>query len=200
MIVSEGLSRANTGKTPDEWMARYRSLIPRIRRDGIWLRVYLAAAWICPFDGPTPPERVLRYADLLWELGVDELCPTDVIGYAHPLQVGSLLESLGKRGDAKRLAAHFHDTQALGLANAYAAIQAGVTTLDASIGGLGGCPFAPGSAGNLATEDLVFMAHKMGYTTGIDLAALRPVVTDLETALGRKIGGRTPALQAVTMP
>jgi hydroxymethylglutaryl-CoA lyase len=192
LIVSDSLSRANTGKTADEWLQRYRTLIPRIRENGTWLRVYLAAAWVCPYEGQISPERTLRYADQIWEMGVDELCPTDVIGHAQPLQVGELMETLGQRFEMGRLAVHLHDTQALGLANAYAAIQAGVRVVDSSVGGLGGCPFAPGSAGNLATEDLVFLAHKMGYATGIDRDKLWVLVDHLEKVIGRKLGGRTP--------
>lgn len=191
-IVSEGLSKSNTGKLPDDWLEKYRTLIPKIRENGMWLRVYLAAAWVCPFEGQIPAERTLRYADAIWEMGADELCPTDVIGHAEPVQVGNLLETMGKRYGSDKLAVHLHDTQALGLTNAYAAIQAGVRVIDSSVGGLGGCPFAPGSKGNLATEDVVFMAHKLGYETGIDLDKLWALVGKLEGVMGRSLGGRTP--------
>ncbi len=193
-IVSDALSKANSGRTADEWLEIYRQLIPRIRADGIWLRVYLAAAWVCPYEGAIAPERAYRYAEALWNYGLDELCPTDVIGHAHPQQVGEMMSTLVARYGADRLAIHLHDTQALALANAYAAIQAGVRVLDASVGGLGGCPFAPGSAGNVATEDIVFLAHKMGYQTGIDAHALQLMSQKMSQKIGRPLGGRTPRL------
>ena len=192
-VVSESLSETNTKRKPDDWIEKYKTLIPQMKADGIWVRAYLAAAWICPYDGQISPERVFKYADILWDLGVDELCPTDVIGQAHPVQVGSLLEDMGKRYDISKLAVHLHDTQSLGLANAYAAIQAGVRTLDTSVGGLGGCPFAPGSAGNLATEDLVLMLHKMGYETGVNLDKLWQIVYEIEPKFNRPLGGRSRA-------
>lgn len=192
-IVSDGLSNANTGKPSDYWLEKYRTLIPKVRASGTWLRVYAAAAWVCPYDGQIPPERAYRYIDTLMDLGVDELCLTDVIGHAQPLQVGAMFDILAAKYGNEKLAVHLHDTQALGLANAYAAIQAGVRILDTSAGGLGGCPFAPGSAGNLATEDLVLMAHKMGYDTGINLDMLWDTVYEFESVIGRPLGGRTKA-------
>ncbi|MCA9983563.1 MAG: hypothetical protein KDE59_04690, partial [Anaerolineales bacterium] len=122
--------------------------------------------------------------------GVDEFAIADTIGHAHPLEVGRLFDLLGRRMDMRRLAAHLHDTQALGLANAAAAIAAGVRILDSSVGGLGGCPFAPGAAGNLATEDLVFMAYKMGFGTGIDYEKIWSLVYESEPLIGHRIGGR----------
>lgn len=193
LIVSDSLSKSNSGKTADEWLDSYKGIIARAKQDGIWIRAYLAASWVCPFEGQIAPERVFKYGDWLWEQGVDELCPTDPIGHAHPLQVGSLMEALGKRYDMQKLAIHLHDTQALGLANASAALSAGVRAFDTSIGGLGGCPFAPGAAGNLATEDFVLMAHKMGFETGIVWDKLWPVVQQIEPIIGRRIGGRTRA-------
>jgi hydroxymethylglutaryl-CoA lyase len=190
-IVSDGLSNANTGKPSDFWLEKYRALIPKVRASGTWLRVYAAAAWVCPYDGQIPPERAFRYIAELMDLGVDELCLTDVIGHAHPLQVSAMFDTLATRYGNEKLAVHLHDTQALGLANAYAALQAGVRVFDTSAGGLGGCPFAPGSAGNLATEDFVLMAHKMGYDTGIDLDALWHTIHNFETVMGRALGGRS---------
>ncbi|MEQ8673000.1 MAG: hydroxymethylglutaryl-CoA lyase [Aggregatilineales bacterium] len=190
LIVSDALSRSNSGKTADEWIENYKVIIQRAHVDGVWVRVYLASAWVCNMEGEIPPEKVFKYGDMVWELGVDELCPTDPIGHAHPLQVGHLMEQLGKRYDINKLAVHLHDTQALGLANAYAALQAGVRIIDSSTGGVGGCPFAPGAAGNLATEDLVLMLHKMGFETGVDLKKLWHVVEYMRPILSRSIGGR----------
>ena len=119
-------------------------------------------AWVCPFEGYMPALKTIAYAERIWQMGVDELAVADTIGYANPIDVGHLMEQLGRRLDMNKLAVHLHDTQALGLANATVAIQAGVRIIDSSVGGLGGCPFAPGAAGNLATEDLVHLASKMG--------------------------------------
>jgi hydroxymethylglutaryl-CoA lyase len=193
LIVPDALSRSNTGKTADDWLDVHAAIIRRAQADGVWVRAYLAGAWVCPFEGAVDPARVLHYGDALWALGIDELCPTDPIGHAHPEQVGALLGKMAARYDVNRLAVHLHDTQALGLANAYAALAAGVRTIDASVGGLGGCPFAPGAAGNLATEDLVFMAEKMGYTTGVDTERLFALVDAIEPVIGRPIGGRIRA-------
>jgi len=188
--VSDTFSRRNTRMPADEAVEITRNLVQQAKRDGIWIRVYLSAAWICPFDGPMPVQRTIAYADKIWDMGIDEMAVADTIGHANPLEVGRLMEQLGRRFDMNRLAVHLHDTQALGLANATTAIQAGVRNFDTSIGGLGGCPFAPGAAGNLATEDLVFMAYKMGLGTGVDFNKLWEIVLDIEKWIGRPIGGR----------
>ena len=190
VVASESLCQRNNRMSTQESLNVAKQLLARAKQDGVWARVSIAAAWVCPFDGPTPPQRVFMCADAVWEAGVDELALADTIGHAHPLAVGQLLEQLGKRYAMRKLAAHLHDTQAMGLANAYAAIQAGVRIFDTSVGGLGGCPFAPGATGNLATEDLVFMAHKMGFETGFNLDALWSVVYESEPLIGRRIGGR----------
>jgi hydroxymethylglutaryl-CoA lyase len=188
--VSETFSQRNAGMSTQAALEMARKLVGLARRDGLWTRVYISTAWICPYEGPIRADKVIAYAEKIWEIGVDELALADTIGYAHPLEVGHLMERLGRRLGMEKLAVHLHDTQALGLANATAAIQAGVRIIDASVGGLGGCPFAPGAAGNLATEDLVFMAYKMGLGTGVDFEALWQIVLFLEKIVGRPIGGR----------
>jgi hydroxymethylglutaryl-CoA lyase len=193
VVVSETLSHRNSRMTVDEGVASAVSILRRARSEGVHRRVYIAPAWVCPYEGPTDPDKVVRAADAIWEAGVDELAIADTIGHAHPLEVGRLFDRLGKRYGMTKLAAHFHDTQALGLANAAAAIAAGVRIVDGAAFGLGGCPFAPGAAGNLATEDLVFLAHKMGFRTGVDLEGLRGLTARMEAVVGRPIGGRTRA-------
>jgi hydroxymethylglutaryl-CoA lyase len=191
--VSETFSQKNTRMSQQTALDISRSLVAQAKRDGLWTRAYVMTAWVCPFEGPTPPQRTWAIAEKLWELELDELAIADTIGFAHPLEVGRLLEELGRRLDMKRLAVHLHDTQAMGLANATAALQAGIRIFDSSVGGLGGCPFAPGAAGNLATEDLVFLAYKMGIGTGVDFQKLWDVVHDLESFNGRPVGGRIRA-------
>lgn len=188
--VSETFSQNNTRMSSQQALEITRDLVAQAKRDGIWARVYVMTAWVCPFEGPTNPHKTTAVAEKIWELGVDELAIADTIGHANPLEVGRLMESLGRRLDMSKLAVHLHDTQALGLANATTAIQAGVRIIDSSVGGLGGCPFAPGAAGNLATEDLVFMAYKMGLGTGVDFDALWQIIRDLEEMVGHPTGGR----------
>ncbi len=188
--VSETFSERNTRMSSQRAMDITRSLVSQARRDGVFTRVYLMTAWVCPFEGPTNPHRTMAYAEEIWNIGVDELAIADTIGHANPLDVGRLMESLGRRLGMDRLAVHLHDTQALGLANATTALQAGVRIFDSSVGGLGGCPFAPGAAGNLATEDLVFLAYKMGFGSGVDFDKLFGIVHEMEGWIGRPIGGR----------
>ncbi len=188
--VSDTFSRRNTRMAAHAAVEMTRKLVQRAQNDGIWKRVYISAAWICPFEGPMPASRTVAYADAIWEMGIDEMVIADTIGQANPLEVGRLMEQFGQRFDFNKLAVHLHDTQALGLANATTAIQAGVRIFDTSIGGLGGCPFAPGAAGNLATEDLVFMAYKMGLGTGVDFNKLWEIILNFEKIINRPIGGR----------
>jgi hydroxymethylglutaryl-CoA lyase len=188
--VSDSFSQRNSGMSSRQALEEGRHLLARAQADDIWMRVYVMTAWVCPFEGPTNLHRSLAVAEQLWQLGASELAIADTIGYAHPLEVGWLMEELGKRIPMRQLAVHLHDTQAMGLANAAAAIKAGVRIVDASAGGLGGCPFAPGAAGNLATEDLVFMAYKMGMGTGVDYEQLWQVVYAAESMVKRRIGGR----------
>ncbi|MDX1688435.1 MAG: hydroxymethylglutaryl-CoA lyase [Candidatus Promineifilaceae bacterium] len=190
VAVSETFSQRNTRMSTEEAFQVLERLTTRARKDGVWIRVYLMTAWVCPFEGPTVPQKAIAYAHRAWEMDVDELAIADTIGYANPLEVGRLLEQIGRHTEMARLAVHLHDTQALGLANTTAAIQAGVRTVDSSVGGLGGCPFAPGAAGNLATEDLVFLAYKLGMGTGVDFDRLWGVVEMLDGLVGRQVGGR----------
>ena len=193
VAVSETFSQRNTRMSTAQAFQILARLTERARQDGVWTRIYLMTAWVCPFEGPIAPQHAVAYAQRAWEMGTDELAIADTIGYANPVDVGRLLEAIGRRTDMRRLAVHLHDTQALGLANATAAISAGVRTLDSSVGGLGGCPFAPGAAGNLATEDLVFLAYKMGLGTGVDFARLWEAVALADSFIGRPVGGRIRA-------
>lgn len=188
--VSDTFSRRNTGMSAEQLMQVTGELVEQAKTDGLWNRVYISAAWVCPFEGPIRPRKAIAYVEMVNEMQPDEISIADTVGYATPLEVGHLMDQLARRLDIDHLAVHLHDTQALGLANASAAMQAGVRIFDTSIGGIGGCPFAPGAAGNLATEDLVFMAYKMGLGTGVDFDKLWSIVYELEQWLGRPIGGR----------
>lgn len=190
VAVSDTFSQRNTRMSSEEAFETVERLTQRAAGDEVWTRAYLMTAWVCPFEGPQSPRKAAAYAQRLWDMNVDELSVADTIGHADPLKVGRLLEEIGRRTDMSRLAVHLHDTQVLGLANATAALSAGVRIFDSSIGGLGGCPFAPGAAGNLATEDLVFLAYKMGLGTGVDMSKLWNVVERADALIGRRVGGR----------
>ena len=205
LITSETLSQKNSRVGVQEALERAQSLIKQAReyqselvRLGetdvahLHIRAYVAAAWVCPFEGLISIKRSVKMAAQLLEWGVDEVALADTVGHATPPQVKELIVRLFDLGvKPSQLAVHLHDTLALGLANAHAAIDAGVRKIDASIGGLGGCPFAPGAAGNLATEDLVLFATRLGYETGVDMEKLHHAVTIAEDLVQRPLGGRT---------
>lgn len=161
------------------------------RAHGMKTRAYIAVAFDCPFEGATPLEPVLALSQRMLDAGADELVIADTIGAASPGMVRDRTRALLAQVPAERLAMHFHDTRGMGVANAWAAVEQGVRRFDASAGGIGGCPFAPGAAGNVATEDLVLMAERSGLATGIDLMALLDTVDLAEELLGRSLGGRS---------
>ncbi|MNU30028.1 Hydroxymethylglutaryl-CoA lyase YngG [compost metagenome] len=163
------------------------------RRLRLRTRAYVAVAFDCPFEGPTPPSVVRQLAQRMAQAGADEIVIADTIGSAGPGAVKTLFEALAPELPVERLAAHFHDTRGLASANVWAALEAGVRRFDASVGGIGGCPFAPGAAGNAATEDLVLMAERSGLRTGISLSGLVRAVAYAEGVLGRPLGGRSMA-------
>ena len=157
---------------------------------GLRTRAYVAVAFDCPFEGETPLDRVVALALRMHRAGAGEIVIADTIGSASPGQVKVRLGALAAALPMDRLAVHFHDTRGMGVANAWAALEAGVRRFDASVGGIGGCPFAPGAAGNVATEDLVLMAERSGFSTGIALDRLLDAVDFAEAQLQRPLGGR----------
>jgi hydroxymethylglutaryl-CoA lyase len=169
--ASDGHSRANVGRPTEEATAQIADIVAIARDSGVSVEVIIATAWDCPFDGPTPTRRVLGVARAAVEGGVDRLAVADTIGTATPRRVSQLIEGLRPLIGEIPLGAHFHNTRGTGLASAYAAVGAGVTRLDASVGGLGGCPFAPGASGNIATEDLVYLLRDSDIDVDVDLRA-----------------------------
>ena len=157
--------------------------------DEIKTRAYIAVAWECPYEGKVDEKNVLRIADQLIEAGADELILADTIGAANPESVKSLVSKVIDRYSIQ-ISAHFHDTRALALVNVWSALNCGVKKFDSCIGGLGGCPFAPGASGNLATEDIVNMLHQSGYTTNVKEDELMDVVRGVSRILDYEIGGR----------
>ena len=189
LAVTDTMNRKNIGMDLVNASATCKSTLEQARRWGMTGRAYLAVAFECPFEGLTPPERVLEFARQMQEAGATEIVVADTIGAASPAQVKTLLYLLLQHLDAARLGMHFHDTRGMGLANAWAAMELGIRRYDASIGGLGGCPFAPGAAGNLATEDLALMAAQCGLRTGIDLGRLCDAVDLAQELVSYPIGG-----------
>lgn len=177
LSVSEGHNLANVRKTPDQSFAEFESVIALKKEKpeyaGVVVQGCLATSFGCTIEGSVDPKRVVGFAERYLALGADEITLADTVGYAAPGAVKSLFDEVVKLAAGKPVYCHFHDTRGLGLANAYAALEAGVTGFDASTGGLGGCPFAPGASGNIVMEDLVFMFEKQGIRTGVDLDLYR---------------------------
>ena len=171
-VASDGFGQRNQGQTSAETVAENAAMLRLARAEGLVPQVTISVAFGCPFDGAVAPARVVDIARAMADAGAVEIALADTIGVAVPSQVTDLFGAVrdAVRGDV-RLRAHFHDTRNTGIANAWAAYQAGVRVLDASLGGLGGCPFAPNATGNIATEDLVFMLERSGIRTGVDLDA-----------------------------
>ena len=188
--VTESFNQRNQRQTPEESLALAADLARRARADGLRLTLTLAAAFGCPFEGPVDEGRVIEFARLGAEAGVDEIVLADTIGVGVPSQAGRLVRRvLEATGGRVPIGVHLHNTRNTGLANAYAALEAGDVVFDASVGGLGGCPFAPNATGNIATEDLVYMLERMGVATGIDLDALIATARWLQDVVGHRLEG-----------
>jgi len=187
---SDTHGRKNIAKTLDEALASYELVCAEGLRLGMHLRGYVSTVWGCPYEGPVPVERSLRAAARLLELGCEQISLGDTIGVGTPRQTEAILGAMLARIPARQLAMHMHDTRGTALANVLVGLQLGLTTFDASVGGLGGCPYAPGAAGNLATEDLVYMFLGMGVETGIDLVKLVAAGELAQELIGRKLSGK----------
>lgn len=188
LAASNTMSHKNVNMSTEQSLAACEDVLAASKADGLNALAYVATAWECPFEGAVDDKVVIDLSGHLLEAGATEIILADTIGAASPDQVTSLLKQLVKDYGAERLSCHFHDTRGMGVANVYAAVECGIRKFDASIGGLGGCPFAPGATGNVATEDVVVMLEQMGFDTGINLAALVEAV-DLATELTGKAQG-----------
>ncbi|OBI91458.1 hydroxymethylglutaryl-CoA lyase [Mycobacterium sp. 1245805.9] len=171
VAASDAFSEANVGRDSAEAARQIGEIVAIAHGAGVTVEVIVATAWDCPFDGPTPPERVLEIGAAARDQGVDRFSVADTIGTTTPRRVSSLVAQLRPVIGDMPLGGHFHNTRGAGLASAYTAVEAGVTRLDASVGGLGGCPFAPGATGNIATEDLVYLLTDSGVDVDVDLRA-----------------------------
>jgi len=195
--ASETFTKRNINMTIAESLAVFRQVVDAARHDDMWVRAYISTAFGCPYEGAVAPESVVRVADALAEMGVDELSIGDTIGVATPNQVVDVCAALQEHLPVERLAMHFHDTRGTALANVLAALQMNVAIFDSSSAGLGGCPYAPGASGNLATEDLLYLLHGMGIETGVELERVRDASRFISGVLGRAIPSRAyQALEA----
>lgn len=194
--ASETFNRRNINMSIDESFENYAPVVARARAEGMRVRGYVSTAFGCPYEGDVPPEKVLEVAARLLDLGCYEVSVGDTIGVGTPVQVQGVIGMLLQVIPAKRLAMHFHDTRGTALANTLGALEMGIGIFDASVGGLGGCPYAPGASGNMATEDLVYMLDKMGIETGVDLGRLVAASSTIAPYLDHPLPGRY--LQACT--
>ncbi|HLV79101.1 MAG TPA: hydroxymethylglutaryl-CoA lyase [Chthonomonadaceae bacterium] len=188
--ASETFTQKNIGMTIAQSLERFRALLPAAREHGLWVRAYVSTAFVCPYEGPITPVQVVEVVKALEGMGVDEISLGDTIGHATPNTVARLTEALQPVLPLERTAYHFHDTRGTALANVLMALQYGVAIFDSSAGGVGGCPFAPGAAGNLATEDLVSMLDGMGIQIGIQLDKVVAASRFLASRLGRPLSSK----------
>ena len=190
---TEGMAQANVRMSQAQASAVGADILARAAEDGVEIISTISVAFECPFDGEVDPGVIRDMTAHFVELGSAEVVIADTIGAANPGKVSALMGDLVAAHGAGRLGCHFHDTRAMGLANVYAALEAGVRRFDASIAGVGGCPFAPGASGNVATEDVVMMVEQMGYSTGIDLGELMNASALVADLTGNAPGGRARA-------
>lgn len=189
-VVTEGYCQANLRRSVDEVLADFAPIAAQGREDGIRVRANVSTVFGDPFDGKPAPGRILRVVSAVAESGIDDITLSDTIGIANPRQVFDVFTLVREALPDVKLAAHFHDTRGLALANVVAALEAGIETFDSSVGGLGGSPYAPGAGGNVATEDLVYMLQEMGIETGVDLGALLEASEMLERLVGHPLSNR----------
>lgn len=190
LSATETMNQKNIRMSLEQAKDVCKSVIARAKSEGIESRAYIAVAFGCPYEGQVDSDLIMRLSEEMFSAGANEIIIADTIGAANPTQVFNMFEMLKQHFDLNNFSAHFHDTRALALANVWAALQSGLRKFDASIGGLGGCPFAPGASGNVATEDLVLMLQQCGFQTGIDLDKLRNAISVAEELVERPLGGR----------
>ncbi|MHC2280193.1 hydroxymethylglutaryl-CoA lyase [Bradyrhizobium diazoefficiens] len=183
--ASEGFSRANINCTVAESIERFKPVLARAKTDGVKVRGYISCVLGCPFDGEIKPKAVANLASTLWDLGCYEISLGDTIGVGTPAKAKEMLRAVSADIPAANLAMHFHDTYGQALANLYAGLEQGVRVIDAAAGGLGGCPYALGATGNVATEDVVYMLEGMGISTGVDMEKLLAATNEMSGVLGK---------------
>jgi hydroxymethylglutaryl-CoA lyase len=189
--ATDAFTQHNIGMTVDESLAAFEPVLRRAEDLGWWRRAYVSTAFGCPYTGAVDPHQAVGVATRLLELGVDEVCFGDTIGVGVPAQVTAVTDAATEAGiELRQIAYHFHDTRGTALANVVAGLEAGVRTFDSSTGGTGGCPYAPGAAGNLATEDLVYLLEASGFEHGVDLERVLDAARFIADALGRPLASK----------
>ena len=188
--ASETFARRNINMTIDESLVVFDEVVRAAIASGLTVRGYISTCFVCPYEGEVPKTRVRDVAERLHAMGVDEVAISDTIGAAAPRDVESVVEHVAGVVPREQLALHFHDTYGTALANVYAGLQLGITTIDASAGGLGGCPYAPGAAGNLATEDLVYLLDRLGVESGVNLDGVFEASRVIAATLGCELPGK----------
>jgi len=191
--ASEGFSRANINCSVAESIERFKPVIARARDDGVRVRGYISCVLGCPFDGEVKPQAVVDVAKILWSLGCYEISLGDTIGVGTPKKARELLRAVAGDVPMASLAMHFHDTYGQALANLYAGLEEGARVIDSAAGGLGGCPYAPGATGNVATEDVVYMLEGLGVATGVDMTKLLQASNEVSKLIGRPPVSRVAA-------
>lgn len=191
--ASESFSRKNINRSIDESLDTYREVCARARDALLPVRAYVSTAFGCPFEGAVAPAAVARVAAALIEMGAYEVAVSDTIGIGHPGQVPVVVGAVAERVPLDRVALHFHDTRGTALANIFAALQLGIATFDASAGGLGGCPYAPGATGNVATEDVLYMLEGLGIRTGVSIEKVLRASRFIEQKVGHALASRYAA-------
>lgn len=194
--ASETFNLKNINASIDESFGRFAEFVPEARAEGMWVRGYVSTCFGCPYEGPVDPAKVVTVARRLLDAGVQEVSIGDTIGVGVPTQVHDVMGRLKNAIPVEALAVHFHDTRGTALANVLASLEEGISIVDSSAGGLGGCPYAPGASGNLATEDLLYMLHGMGIETGVELPKVAAASRLLAPRLGRSLPSRY--LQAIS--
>jgi hydroxymethylglutaryl-CoA lyase len=187
MSASETHNRKNINKSIAETFPVLKEVVVEAKKADKTVRGYVSTVFGCPYEGLIDVEQVIKVADKLFEMGIDELSLGDTIGVANPRQVQEVLEEILKRFPKDKLAMHFHNTRGTALANVLASLEMGITTFDSALGGLGGCPYAPGASGNLATDDLLYMLDGMGIETGVQMEKLVEAALFIQEKLGRKL-------------
>lgn len=187
LSASETHNKKNVNKTIAETLAAFDEVVPVARAANVQVRAYVSTVFGCPYEGDVDPQAAVDLVGRLRDMGVYQVSLGDTIGVANPMQTEDVLGRVLAKHPAEAIAVHFHDTQGTALANCLVSMQMGITTIDASAGGLGGCPYAPGASGNLATEDVVAMLHSMGVKTGIDLDKLTEASRTASTFVGHEL-------------
>ena len=188
--ASETFQRKNTNASIEESFERFAPILEAAKHDGVRVRGYISCVLGCPYEGDIAPRRVADVARRLFDAGCEEISLGDTIGVGTPGRARAVFEAVAAEVPLERLAAHFHDTYGQALANLHAVLELGVAVIDSSVSGLGGCPYAPGASGNVATEDVVYMLHGLGIETGIDLDRLVAVGAFISEQLGRAPGSK----------